>query len=538
MKKLFLTIILVLSLSGSAFATDYYVDYANGDDANAGDDWGAANAWKTIEGHSATVSAGDRFKIAKSAEVNLSDTCDWTDGSATVSTDSDETGNVSAGDFIKATSDTIWWEVSSITSTTITLTTEYYGDAGADETTEKVTPFQTSGDGKFDLDVGGSDGNELIISGGWDTGTDTQDGISFYDGESNSGTGMADGNNSFIEVEKIIFARYNAGLYLSHYEAHCWTFTDCQFIGNSGNNFSYEKYGMYIFNNLKVIDNNLSILADTGGEIYFEGHTEFYGGKLHLDDGGPAYILVENITSDSGIQVDEALLYVRKGDINQWQTEGNCFIYASNVKVSQAIQHWGSPEFYRIYEVNRNQIAYNHKIYIGRDGYGPGIMISTGSGLTDSTIKTAGNHGIRFAPYFASFPLKIEIPIPVENGTQVTVDGYLRMNSTYQSDTDKTTPYIKLSGCGITETTDTMTDTSGSWESVSVSGTPTRDGSAILTIVTAANDSGAYAYADEFTVTDGASNTDGTFNFWSELSGQPSGLTAGGGGEHSYGFAN
>jgi len=88
MKKLILKTIVIFLLLAMftipAFATIFYLDYENGDDANDGSDW--AHAWKTITSGAtaARIAPGDTIRIAKSPAPASIGNGTWTSKSTTV----------------------------------------------------------------------------------------------------------------------------------------------------------------------------------------------------------------------------------------------------------------------------------------------------------------------------------------------------------------------------------------------------------------------------------------------------------------------
>lgn len=531
MRKLFLTLLFILLFSVNAMAAIYYVDYALGADVNAGDAWGAGNAWKTIE-HA--LNAGDEVRIAKSAETALTGTLTWTDGSATVSTSQDITAEVAPGDFIKKDTETIWWEISAEAAGSLTLVTKFYGTGGAGASSI-IAPFLTGGVAENDVASSGTDSSPIVFEGGYNTTSGLVDGVSFYDGQNDTGFGFDDRKN-YIEAKNLIFARYDRGALI--YKIYGTKLIDCQFVSNASWGVYFDEAYYVETDNLKMIEKGYYV--QNSGWHNNKGLTEIYGGTYNINIGSSsASIIFEELrnknASSYGIQSRGASIKINKSEFDDNVTADIRNIYANTMVMIDTKLDSTTPistdRGRNLYVTRLGQITDNH--YIWKD---MGDIRSTGAGLADTTVKTGGNHGIRFAPTKAEYsPLEIRISIPVISGQAVTIDGYLYMNATYQGDANKTLPKITLSGCGITEDTDSMADTATTWLAVQVTGTPTRSGSAILTISTAANDAASYAYADEFSITDGAGSTDGTFDFWSELNGQPAGLIKGGGAGGSYG---
>lgn len=112
----------------------------------------------------------------------------------------------------------------------------------------------------------------------------------------------------------------------------------------------------------------------------------------------------------------------------------------------------------------------------------------------DSTTKKTNTYATRFDYLWASDDwLEYEVEIPVKDGESVVVSAWLRKNASY---TSANRPKIKLSGMGITDTEDQMSNVTDTWERVTVSGTPTRTGLAKLTIMTYLTNAGASAWVD------------------------------------------
>jgi len=117
-----------------------------------------------------------------------------------------------------------------------------------------------------------------------------------------------------------------------------------------------------------------------------------------------------------------------------------------------------------------------------------------GNVVRDSTTVKTGTYSMRFDRYWAADDwLEYEVTIPVKDGESVVVSAWLRKNAAY---TSANRPKIKLSGMGITEVEDQMSDVDDTWEKVTVSGTPTRTGMAKLTIMTYLTNAGASAWCD------------------------------------------
>ncbi len=127
-------------------------------------------------------------------------------------------------------------------------------------------------------------------------------------------------------------------------------------------------------------------------------------------------------------------------------------------------------------------------LYTDKAWYRNGIVVR------DGTTYKYGSYAARF-DYQANNAawLEYETYIPVKDGEQIVASAWLRKNASY---TDANRPKITISGQGITEDSDQMSDVTDTWERVTVSGIPTRTGLAKLTISTYLVNAGASAWVD------------------------------------------
>ena len=192
MKRLLITLALVLALALPAGAATCYCDYATGNDSTGDGSYGTP--YQTIDGCEIGMSltgAGDEIRVAKTTVTALSGTLTFTKESTSVSTSADLTGELATGNFITASTDLditdkegIYY-VASVTSDTVTLGDEYASASGA-KSCVKINEYDFQGNGHNieDISAGtdGTDGNPFKITGGWDLTTQTRDGYSFFNG--------------------------------------------------------------------------------------------------------------------------------------------------------------------------------------------------------------------------------------------------------------------------------------------------------------------------------------------------------------------
>lgn len=211
MKKIFLTLF-ILALALPAGAAIEYVDFENGDDSTGDGTYG--NPWKTIGKCTTTKTGGDECRVAKHTPTSLSGTLTFTNGSTSVSTSADLTGDISAGDYVGLNAtDESWWRVASLTSDTITLDYQYWGPGTAVASTGYLAVYSTLlGDVDF-FSSGTSVSSRLKISGGWDLTTQTQDGMTFLLNYGQSFTAGSFNSNNYLEVSDFVFLLNTSALY-------------------------------------------------------------------------------------------------------------------------------------------------------------------------------------------------------------------------------------------------------------------------------------------------------------------------------------
>ncbi len=111
----------------------------------------------------------------------------------------------------------------------------------------------------------------------------------------------------------------------------------------------------------------------------------------------------------------------------------------------------------------------------------------------ESTIKDSGDYSIKVSPcnYF-----KKTFQVPVTASTLRTVKVKIRIDGTWGT----YLPRVSLSGQGMTLSQDTKNSTTGSFEELTVSGTPTTTGIALLTIEAHSANTDAAFYIDTITI--------------------------------------
>ena len=204
-----------------------YCDYTNGNDTTG--DGSSGNPYKTIDKASTGLSGDDEVRCAKSpAPTALSGTLTFTNGSTSVATSEDLTGSLAAKDFVSLNSTgehtgETWWEISSINSTTITLTSKYSGTGGTGTGYKLGVTDTGAAAGPTtvvqQVSASGSSGHLIKISGGWNlSGTPTQDGYTwfFQSGANKYGYALQLSSKSYINLDfgRVGFLRYRYGIYV------------------------------------------------------------------------------------------------------------------------------------------------------------------------------------------------------------------------------------------------------------------------------------------------------------------------------------
>lgn len=201
--------------------------------------------------------------------------------------------------------------------------------------------------------------------------------------------------------------------------------------------------------------------------------------------GNNAFDIAGNFTYHAGILFNNCTF----GSTNFWNTTTN-YTYTSLIAGSEIIFH------------NLQEITNNHSWYTSY-----GIASATGSGLTDTLVRTPGSLNVRIAPQSASPGFSWSFLIPANVNQVVPFSGYFLKN--VAMGTDVCTVSLFLPGNPITGTPDdtvTLSDNvSNAWtgsavQAVSLAAyyTGTVDGFATVVINAKSTTAGAYLYCADF----------------------------------------
>lgn len=148
-----------------------------------------------------------------------------------------------------------------------------------------------------------------------------------------------------------------------------------------------------------------------------------------------------------------------------------------------------------------------------------GSAQSTGSGLSDTTVRTSGTLNVRLAPEEATTGFKFEYKILAVPTKAVFALGFLERNAAFATDTCLVELF--LPGSTVADASQTMATTVGTYLPFSIAATYSGTESRYATVRISAKSTTAAAYiyvADLFNGTNNITN----FNTWSE--GQPSSI--------------
>lgn len=145
----------------------------------------------------------------------------------------------------------------------------------------------------------------------------------------------------------------------------------------------------------------------------------------------------------------------------------------------------------------------NHVSY-----YRYGILRSTGTGLADTTVRTSGSRGVRLAPENLANGLLWEFQIPAIALSTVFWKGYLQKNAAFGTDVCRVE--LWLPGSTVADAVATLSNVTGTWQSVLVnayySGTESK--LATIKIYALSATANAYIYVDDmYDAGDGTSTT-------------------------------
>lgn len=202
-----------------------YCSWATGNDTTGTGT--AAAPWKTIDKATASRTAGDEVRVAKSPEPTaLTGTTAWTLGGTTVTgTGTLFTAELVIGDFISAPDGQFYEVITLGSDTSATLYKKYPSSSASGHSSTKLGVTDTgeaaaTGTNVQTISSSGSASAYLYISGGWDLSTQTQTGQTYFRQMHSSfanryGNGLTSSNKNYTDISRLHFLRYNNGMSVS-----------------------------------------------------------------------------------------------------------------------------------------------------------------------------------------------------------------------------------------------------------------------------------------------------------------------------------
>jgi len=491
--------------------TIVYCDYAAGNDTTG--DGSAGNPYKTIDKASTGLSGGDEVRCAKSPDpANLGCNLTFTDGSKSVDTAADLTAVLGAKDFVSLnTAGETWWEIASITSTTITLVVAYRGTGGTG-TGYKLGVTDTgaaagSSTVVQQVSASGSSGNLLKISGGWNlAGTPTQDGQTWFwqSGTNKYGYGLQLSSKSYIELDfgRVGFLRYNSGIYLNSSNNNTITSATC----NS------NSYGIYLYSS-----NNNTITSATC-------NSNSYGSGIYLNSSNNNTITSATCNSNSYYGI-----YLSSSSNNNTITSATCNsnsydgIYLNSSNNNTITSATCNSNSYGIYISGGSSCAcwnYAHDEstwnnagrvdgWVGNKQKIVSIAESESGGAArnrvyfyggytqDNAAEADGGSGkcLQFNPKSATYWIEQDFNVPVTSGVARTVSIKMKDDASFNGKVELELWYNGVLIVGPTEKT--MTESYVAQEMTATAGQITSDG--VLTLKVKVYGTAGCVYADTLT---------------------------------------
>lgn len=279
------------------------------------------------------------------------------------------------------------------------------------------------------------------------------------------------------------------------------TFNDCFSIKNNRCGIQATGVPGCVFNRCVSISNNtigtsVSSAVGSAGLYLTTGQAVFNDLELHANR-----LLGLSINGNIGA-VFNRLLSGTKGtnttDINTNLDTQNILTFDSSVFGSASfIENYltqltgAEVRFHRLAATDNNHAWYTEK----------GIARSTGAGLVDTTVRTAGSLGLRIAPEEAVDGFTWEFNIPAKANSIINFFGWFKLNAAFTGDAGASaTVELWLPTSSSADATATLSKATNDWQAAVLSATNTldTDGLALIKINGITATSAAYLYADDF----------------------------------------
>ena len=460
--------------------TIVYWDFLNGSDETG--DGSAGNPYKTLSKATTGLTGGDEVRCAKSPDpATLPGTLTFTDGSKSVATSEDLTSVLGAYDFVSLnTAGETWWEISSITSTTITLVVAYRGTGGTGTGYKRGITGSIAGvtvaDGSSATAVhtisasGASASSLLKLSFGWNlSGTPAQDGQTFFfqSDATNGGRGIYGSSKNYIEIdgERLGLLRYLYGIY-GCYSSNNWTITSCTCNGNSYGIYGYSSSSNWTITSCTCNGNNyFGIYGYSSNNWTITSCTCNGNGYYGICGSSSSNWTITSCTCNGnsyGIYLitgcSNIVAYGYAHDESTWSNAGKIDSWAGNGQKLVSIQ-----------ESESGGAARNRVYFYG--GY-----------TQDNTAEADGGSGkcIQFNPKSATYWIEQDFNVPVTSGVARTVSIKMKDDASFDGSVELELWYNGVLIVG--PTTKTMTTSYVAQEMTATAGQIAADGVLVLKV--------------------------------------------------------
>lgn len=253
------------------------------------------------------------------------------------------------------------------------------------------------------------------------------------------------------------------------------TINDAELFGNANRNIFWGNLSKVVFNRLS---SNSATTAATASGVQYNGGT-IQDGVVFNDC---------NFSQSSGIKTAHTQEILMATSTSTDVLFTDCLLGAATFISGQSNMSESSV----ISVDSQNQTVNNHLWYTKY-----GIARSTGSGLADTTVRTSGSLGVRIAPTDSTTGFSWSFQIPAKANSYVAALGFLQKNAAFG--TDELKVELFLPGSTVADATQTMGNTTGTWEvfNVAASYTGSINLYATVKITAKTTTSNAYVYVDD-----------------------------------------
>lgn len=332
---------------------------------------------------------------------------------------------------------------------------------------------------------------------------------------------VSSGSSGYGSIDYSVFSRFHAGLQLTTTRialsftglvfvnqsgtssgiststtAHNKSFTDCFFLGCKRSAISQTQSFNYTYTRCYAIGCNIDNDAGTGAIVLGAiGSSTFDSCEVHatrrrglLLNGASDVLFNAFLCGTKGVNTSVDVEPISTGAYNT-VTFINASFGSATLTTGYTAMLAGSQIAFHAYNGNAN----NHAWYTPT-----GSARSTGSGLTDTTIKTSGSLGLRLAPEDVTTGFVWEFLIGIQANSAASVFGFAQKNVAFGSSV--CTVELFLPGSTVADASVTLSDTTGSWQVFNLAASYTGAVASFATIrVTAkTTTAAAYVYFDDF----------------------------------------